>query len=316
MSLIGLLGWAGVVDPLEGETVTYANILQNSPTDANQTPFGAPTVDGDSLVLDPTGFDSSSAGNLGVDQTSGNLNFRIGAKDGYGISSLSFSEEGQYNLQGTGASAFANVSLTVFVDVFEIDGVAVNTINLDVGQMTYSPSDGDFNITSDGPTPIQGTWNGSLTIDVDQMLADLGHEFDRGATAISVNLGNTLVTLSGVDTSAEISKTDWVVTANTGGPEIVGGPTTKSISGIIVQSPAPGGQGGGGGPMNRRLPVTILGNGAPGEGFELDYSLDLKTWYPAYFSSSESEPGEYETRCGIPPEVDQIYFRNRQSSNP
>jgi hypothetical protein len=277
-------------------------------------PFGAPTVSGDSLEFSPNDFSASSAGNQGVDLTGGNLNFKVEAKEGFGISSLSFTEQGQYDIQGTGASAFANVILNAFVDVFEIDGVPVNTINLDVGQMVYSPSNGDFDITNDGPTPIQGTWDGVLLIDVAQMLSDLGIVSQRGATLISVNLGNTLASLSSVDTSSEISKSSWVLTANTDGEELAPGPATKSISGIIVETPEPGGQGGSTGPMNRRLPVTILGNGEPGEGFQLDFSLDLKTWYPAYFNSHESDPGEYETRCGIPPEVEQIYFRHRQGA--
>ena len=58
------------------------------------------------------------------------------------------------------------MAATVFVDIFEIDGIPVNNISGSVA-MVFS-QDGQYESTDEG----YGThiWNGSLTIDLDAMI--------------------------------------------------------------------------------------------------------------------------------------------------
>jgi hypothetical protein len=195
-----------------GATVAYVGITEDSTTDPTPL-FGAPTLSGDALDFNPVSFGSTSTGLGGVDTTDGTLSMGINALSGNLIEEIQFRERGDFRLIGTGgAGTFAAVTMKVFVDVIEIDGKEVN-IDLgpggtnDAWNMVFMPSDGDWDLSNDGPGPlVDGDWSGALDIDVTQALIDLG--YGGFATKVKINLDNALITLSEEGTTSFIKKKD------------------------------------------------------------------------------------------------------------
>ena len=118
--------------------------------------------------------------------------------------------------------AATTVSASVFVDIFEIDGVAVNNINGNAS-MIFTQN-GQFESTDEG----YGThiWTGSLLIDLDPIIANAGGS--GRATRVQLNLDNTLVAFAASGASARIEKKDIDGLAITIVPE----PTTAVLMGL------------------------------------------------------------------------------------
>jgi hypothetical protein len=213
-----------------GNTVWFREIAEASGTDATPL-YGPPTAVGNSLDFNPVGFNSFSAGASGIDITDGTLTMKIEAKPGNGITSLIYSEAGDFTLLGFGTDGtIASVSSSFFVNILEVDGVGITPINLDF-VMDISPQLGLYQLASLGGGPIQqGNWTGSLLIDVAQALSDAGQSYNLGATRIAVTLDNTLSTLSEDGTSAFIAKKDFGGTSITVVPE----PTSCSLACLAV----------------------------------------------------------------------------------
>ncbi len=169
--------------------------------------FGAPTPSGDSLDFSPNTFEAICPGAPScppspvlVDDT---LTITIQANTGSFIDSLLLTEAGDTTLTSfLDALAATSVSATVFVDIFEIDGVSVNNINGNA-QMVFT-NGGQFESNDEGT----GThlWTGSLLIDLDQMIANAGGT--GRATRVQLNLDNTLVAFAASGASARIEKKD------------------------------------------------------------------------------------------------------------
>ena len=184
-----------------GSTVSF-----NGVQDQNGL-FGAPTVSGDSLDFSPNTFEAICNGAPGcpptpatVDDT---LTITIDANNGSFIDDVLLSEAGDTTLSSfLNAFAATTVSATVFVDIFEIDGISVNNINGNA-LMTFTQN-GQYESTNEG----YGThiWTGSLLIDLDQIIANAG-EVGR-ATLIQLNLNNTLVAYAASGATARIEKKD------------------------------------------------------------------------------------------------------------
>lgn len=188
------------------DTVMYLQVEEDSVTDPVPL-FGAPTVAGNSLDFDPVGF-ASDASNGSIDSTIGQLTFTIMAKPGNFIPRFMLEESGDYTIFGNGGvGTSAVVSAAVFINVLEIDGVSVNPINLN-GNMTFTPSDGDYNLQDDG-AGFGVIFEGMLDFDLEQALIDEGVSFVGGATKVSINLNNILATTSEQGTSANIQKKDF-----------------------------------------------------------------------------------------------------------
>jgi hypothetical protein len=155
-----------------------------------------------------------------VDDT---LTITIQANNGSFIDDVLLTEAGDTTLASfLDALAATSVSATVFVDIFEIDGVSVNNINGNA-QMTFTQN-GQFETTDEGV----GThiWNGSLLIDLDQIIANAGGS--GRATRVQLNLDNTLVAYAASGASARIEKKDIDGLAITVVPE----PTTALLMGL------------------------------------------------------------------------------------
>lgn len=201
-----------------GSTVDFLNVRDQNGL------FGAPTVSVDSLDFSPNTFEAICPGTgcppspLQVDDT---LTLTIDAKTGSFLDDILLTEAGDTALSSfLNAFAATSVSATVFVDIFEINGVAVNNINGNA-QMVFSQS--QFDTTQFTGTRI---WTGSLLIDLDQIIANAGGQ--GRATLVEINLNNTLVAFAQSGASARIEKKDIDGLAITIVPE----PTTALMMGL------------------------------------------------------------------------------------
>jgi len=207
-----------------GTTVRYDGIREDSPTDAPPL-YGAPTIVGDLLDFNPPSFSSSSSGPGGVDVTDGTLSFDIQALQGRFISAISVHESGDFTLTGNGGvGTMAAIQAHIFIDIIEIDGHAPTQALNAVGSMTFSPSDGNWNLQDDGPGPIvSGTWTGSFSLDVNEFLIERGEPFVGGVTGARFEMDNLLMTLSEFGTSATVGKKDVDILGVTVIPEPASG---------------------------------------------------------------------------------------------
>ncbi len=196
-----------------GATVTYVDVIEDSATDPGLIVpgplgglFGEPTIAGDSLDFNPKNFAAAAAGAGGSDHTDANLQFMVVAKPGKGISGLGLSEAGDTTIAGLGGEAFTKVSATIFVEIKELNGIAVPAINIPAVMMSFTPSAGDYLLSVDGSGP------GSYTFAFSgNAFVDFGPYVPVGSTAtkICVSLDNTLLALSEAGTTAFIQKKDF-----------------------------------------------------------------------------------------------------------
>lgn len=187
-----------------GSTVTWIDVQ-----DQNDL-FGAPTTSpgSDSIDFSPNMFEAEcplnpdcalGGGILTIDDT---LTLTIQADAGFNIQELVFSESGDTTLASfIGATSATSVAATIFIDIFEVDGVAINQINHSA-QMTFD------NNTFESFDEGYGTylWAGGVNIDLDQVLADAG--VSGSATRVQVNLDNTLTAFAASGATARIEKKD------------------------------------------------------------------------------------------------------------
>ncbi|MFK7896464.1 MAG: PEP-CTERM sorting domain-containing protein [Myxococcota bacterium] len=204
MATVGLLAssaQAGLYGDFSGSTVTFEDVQDQNGL------FGAPTVSGDSLDFSPNTFEADCSVDPScppnpttVDDT---LTITIQADSGSFIDDILLQEAGDTTLASfLDAFAATTVTATVFIDIFEIDGVSVNNISAQA-QMAFS-NNGEFETTDEGT----GThiWTGSLLIDLDQIIANNGGSGQ--ATRVQLNLNNTLVAFAESGASARIEKKD------------------------------------------------------------------------------------------------------------
>jgi hypothetical protein len=199
-----------------GNTVSYLMVQEDSNSGDPPGLFGPASVSGDSLDFNPVGFSAHTTG-PDVDQTDGQLLFMVQAKPQKVINNFQIAEFGDTTLSGLGNDhTFTSVTTSVFIDIMAINGVGVTPIKLQK-ELTFTPSNGDFGLATDGGGgPLFHTlWNGSLLVDLNQELAKLN--LPGKVTKINVNLDNTLTAISQVGTSALIAKKDAtgvIITAN------------------------------------------------------------------------------------------------------
>jgi hypothetical protein len=217
-----------------GLSVSYLGVEETSVTDTPPL-FGSPSVIGNTLDFDPKGYGATSSGGAAPDLTDGQLNFGVQAADGYGITSLKFSEAGDFTVIGLGtADTYASVAAAFFVDVVEVDGVAIDPVQV-TANMTFVPNaSGKFELPTDEGVAL--IWKGSLSFDLNAALSDAGISYDLGATMLSVTLDNTLVAQSEAASTSFIAKKDFKVGAVTIVPE----PTSLALAllGSLLLVPA------------------------------------------------------------------------------
>jgi hypothetical protein len=203
-----------------GDTVIYVDVTEDTNTGDTLPMFGAPTVTGDSMDFDPIGFSASSEGGGAPDITDGQLMFEVVAKTGKFIDNLSFTEAGDTALArgfDQGDDAFTSVVAFIFIDILEVSSGPITQINVEPLAMVFTPSDGDYQLSTDGGGELtfNSSWTGSAFIDLVPILEANG--VLGQATRISVNLDNTLTAISSTGASAFIAKKDAdaiTITAN------------------------------------------------------------------------------------------------------
>lgn len=195
----------------DGSTVMYAQVTE-TPSPGTNALYGAPTISGNTLDFDPSGFAATSSGGGAPSITDGQLQFDIYAHSGAVVQNLQFAEGGDFTLSGIGTDAtFVDVSANFFVDIYEVDGVAIDEVSYSLA-MTFSPNaDGTFQLVTDGGGgPVyNGIWDGSVDIDLLGILDDNSIGYLFGVTKLSVSLDNTLVAGSEANTSSEIRKKEF-----------------------------------------------------------------------------------------------------------
>jgi hypothetical protein len=222
-----------------GTHVTYVNVTEDSGADEPLPLFGPPTVTGNSIDFNPTGFDAESMG-PDSDITDSNLVYMVTAKSGSRISKITLSESGDTTLTGNVTPGSMNTASAVFasgvLDIHEVNFQGINHISVPFS-FTFNPSGGTYFLGTDGGGgPSFATeWNGSVMLDIDAILIANGIPVppgvidpDGGATKISIDMDNTLVAVSQQGTEARIAKKDFsgvVIRSNVptepgGSPEI------------------------------------------------------------------------------------------------
>jgi len=176
-------------------TVSFLNV-----SDLNGL-FGAPTVSVDSLDFSPNAFEADCATSATCPPTphavSDTLTLQIDANAGRFIERVNLSEAGD-----TVISTFLNaigattVVANVFIDVLELNGTPVNGINGNA-QMAF---------TNGGNYSTSGTWTGSLSLDVNAVIAaaaGIGN-----ATLVQISIANTITAYAESGAAARIEKKD------------------------------------------------------------------------------------------------------------
>jgi uncharacterized protein (TIGR03382 family) len=200
-----------------GNTVQFLSVSEDSPTDPTPL-FGTPTVTGDSIGFNPTQFGSFSS-NGGSDITDGTLQMDIRANSGFSIPFFNISERGDYSLivRNAGGTASASVGLALFIRISEVNGAALSTPVTFSGNGTFTPSGGSFTLSGIGTQLLQ-TFNGNISVDLNQLLANAG--VTGSATRIQVSLNNVLTTVTTAGARASIQK--------------------KQFDGVSITIPTPG----------------------------------------------------------------------------
>ncbi len=205
---------------VEAATTMMTMIEETSPSSDAGPLFGQPTASlaGDNYDFAPTSgvpFAATSTDG-GTDFTDGSLSFMIHAKPGYGITSLEVAENGFVELLNlSDGISFASVSGSVDIDVNEIDGAGVGSIDLVEALMSFSPNDGQYLHSDVATSPLFRTnWAGGVDIDIAAALAD--QQIGGKATKITVTIDNSLLASTvGLGTGAKIDKKDFDINVRT-----------------------------------------------------------------------------------------------------
>ena len=159
-----------------------------------------PIVSADTLDFNPNTFEaqcplpSCTGGSTLVDDT---LTFTIQANSGQIIDDIILSEAGDFSLSTfiPNDLAVTSVAANIFIDILEIDGIAVNNINAN-DTMVFT-NGGSFirSHAADGVGTSGGAWTGLLNIDLDAIIAGAGAT--GNATRVTLNINNTLTAFAG-----------------------------------------------------------------------------------------------------------------------
>lgn len=190
--------------------LTYTDIRESSGT----TPippgrFGAPSLSGDSLDFDPTGFVASGTNGQAqitdIQLNGGVQVLRNQTGVAGGLTSLSILEAGDFSLVGAGTAGTAVFAgLSARLDIFEVDGAAIDPFSVTVS------SSRTRNLAADGTNVVQ-PWDNGLIFDLGAALAAHNISFQFGVTGLEFVMDDQLIALSESGTAAFIAKKDFVI---------------------------------------------------------------------------------------------------------
>lgn len=205
--LAGSVSYGDFSDPPEG-VVMYLDVTESGD---NAPQYGEPEVTVNTLDFDPgkapaNQFIASSSGG-GAESTDGQLNFDLMTPDGNGVTSLSITESGDYDLFGSG-TALTTVGAGIFIEVsiIEVDGVALGT-PIEVTDSSFV----SFDLPTDGPV-LAEPWSNGLLVEFGPALSAAGISFSDGVTKAEVAINDTLAAISEQFSIAEIVKKDFTIT--------------------------------------------------------------------------------------------------------
>lgn len=185
-----------------GTLLSFRNVQDNNGL------YGAPVVQANSLVFTPMNFeiDCASSGTCppAPAEVGDILLFDIDADPGISIERIVINEEGTTLLDDfdlPDAFAATTVVGNVFIDVTELDGVAISGLNLN-SQMNFT-SLGTYDTLTEG----NGThpWSGVLAVNIENFLAASGYSGSK-ATGLTISLANTLTAYAANGAVASIRK--------------------------------------------------------------------------------------------------------------
>lgn len=198
--------------------VSYQDVREDSGTDpVPPGRFGAPALAGDTLDFDPSGFAASATG-AGSDVTDVQLDIVLDVQASHGavaggVSSILFSEAGEYSLLGAG-SALTQVAAAVAVriDILEVDGAPIAPLEL------FASSSIVRDLVSDGPV-VLAPWSNGLLVEFGPLLAANGIDYAFGVTRAEITVADQLVAIGEPGSVAFAAKRDFAIQ-----PDVVANP--------------------------------------------------------------------------------------------
>lgn len=155
---------------------------------------------GDILLIDPDGFGAQKNPGPGSGFIDSELEMMITAKPGHSVDQITFSEEGDYSIVGTGN---VEAAVSFFWQITEVDGAAIEPVS---GNGTA-----DFSAN----TPITGgLWDIDFTVDLNNSLAEAG--VDGTITKAIFRFDNSLTA-----TAADASSIAFIKKKQIGGVKVM-----------------------------------------------------------------------------------------------
>ncbi|TWU30327.1 PEP-CTERM sorting domain-containing protein [Bythopirellula polymerisocia] len=185
--------------------VMYLDVTESSFSKPVPPPlYGPPSITGNVLDFDPTGFGvSSSGGASGL--IDGQLNYTIMALPGAGLTGFSIVESGDFSFSGVNPSpgTFVSASAGATVSILAVDSITLpNPIPVFASDIFVT----DYPTT--GGAPSTGLLPWSLVTFVD-LGAAIPFPFDFGATKVEVAINNQLSSATTPGNQAAIAKKDF-----------------------------------------------------------------------------------------------------------
>jgi hypothetical protein len=185
-----------------GLNVTYMQVTESSTTTASAL-YGAPTVlpTANAIEFAASQFGATSSGGGPAAVTEGAVNTTVTADPSIGIKGLTFQEDGDYTLAGSGTAATAvSVTAPITITILQVNGINITPIVSNT-TMTYTPGSSFSLPTNAGAGEV---YTGSAYVNIDGILA--ADSVSGTATAVTWNLDNTLTASSEAGSIALISK--------------------------------------------------------------------------------------------------------------
>lgn len=210
VSLAGTIHYGDFGPDFPPGVTIYTDVQESSGTDPDSPGFyGAPTLLGDSLDFDPSGFASSST-NGTSDITDGQLNYglsilKVNGQVAGGVTSLLISESGDFTLFGNGTAATSVAGgVSIDVDILEVDGKPISPISV------FASNSIVRDLVSDGPV-VLAPWNNGVLIEFAPVLAANNIDFEFGVTKAEIAIDDQLIAISEAGSVAFIAKKDFTI---------------------------------------------------------------------------------------------------------
>ena len=219
----GLAGQAGAV--LYGDFPAPDGSLTWTGVEDDSGRLGTPAATSTGLYFAEVGIASScSSASCTAEQsfTNEGLALEIQAGSGFGLDLLVITLEGVISASASGADmAIANVSSSVFIDIFDVDGVAINQINVSApmlfrltGDPAATPTEG-FVFDASGAAADSGgdlAWTGEIAIDLADVLT--ANAVTGSVSRIGVGLSTSLSSFATGSGSAAGSVATLLISPN------------------------------------------------------------------------------------------------------